>query len=219
VLRGKHDLVIKCVDSTGSFKDTLFGSTDMHLMRKCPCPVWIIKSTEHEKHRRIMAAVDQDPEDTVKDVLNRQILEMSTSLAVAEFSELHIVHAWSFYGESHFRSPRIPISEVEVDAMVAEEASERRRWLRNLVKTYGAKANHGAVDYVGPQLHVIKGDAKHVVPEAAHNLDVDLIIMGTVARAGVPGFFMGNTAESILNQIDCSVLTIKPPGFVSPVSL
>ena len=219
VLRNKHDLVIKCVDSTGSFKDTLFGSTDMHLMRKCPCPVWIIKSTEHEQHRKIMAAVDQDPEDTVKDVLNRQILEMSTSLAVAEFSELHIVHAWSFYGESHFRSPRIPISEVEVDAMVAEEASERRRWLRNLVKTYGAKANHGAVDYVGPQLHVIKGDAKQVVPEAAHNLDVDLIIMGTVARAGVPGFFMGNTAESILNQIDCSVLTIKPPGFVSPVSL
>jgi len=219
VLRNKHDLVIKCVDSTGSFKNTLFGSTDMHLMRKCPCPVWIIKSTEHEQHRRIMAAVDQDPEDAMKDVLNRQILEMSTSLALAEFSELHIVHAWIFYGENHFRSPRIPISEVEVDAMVAEEASERRRWLRNLVKTYGAKANHGAVDYVGPQLHVIKGDAKQVVPEAAHNLDVDLIIMGTVARAGIPGFFMGNTAESILNQIDCSVLTIKPPGFVSPVSL
>jgi len=219
VLRNEHDLVIKCVDSTGSFKNTLFGSTDMHLMRKCPCPVWIMKSTEHEQHRRIMAAVDQDPEEAVTDALNRQILEMSTSLALAEFSELHIVHAWTFYGENHFRSPRIPISEVEVDAMVAEEASERRRWLRNLVKNYGAKANHDAVDYVGPQLHVIKGDAKQVVPEAAHKLDIDLIVMGTVARAGIPGFFMGNTAESILNQIDCSVLTIKPPGFVSPVSL
>jgi nucleotide-binding universal stress UspA family protein len=48
-------------------------------------------------------------------------------------------------------------------------------------------------------------------------LNVDLVVMGTVARAGIPGFFMGNTAESILNQIDCSVLTVKPPGFVSPV--
>ncbi len=219
VLRKEHDLVIKCVDPTGSFKNTLFGSTDMHLMRKCPCPVWIMKSTEHEQHRSIMAAVDQDPEEAVTDALNRQILEMSTSLAVAEFSELHIVHAWSFYGESHFRSPRIPVSEVEVDAMVAEEASERRRWLRNLVKTYGTRTDSEAVDYVGPQLHVIKGDAKQVVPETAHDLDVDLIVMGTVARAGIPGFFMGNTAESILNQIDCSVLTVKPPGFVSPVSL
>ncbi len=219
VLRNKHDLVIKCVDPSGNFKQTLFGSTDMHLMRKCPCPVWIIKSTEHEQHRRIMAAVDQDPEDAVTDVLNRQILEMSTSLALAEFSELHIVHAWTFFGESHFRSPRIPVSEVEVDAMVAEEASERRRWLRNLVKTYGARNDSDAVDYVGPQLHVIKGDAKQVVPATAHDLDVDLVVMGTVARVGVPGFFMGNTAESILNQIDCSVLTVKPPGFISPVSL
>jgi len=30
---------------------------------------------------------------------------------------------------------------------------------------------------------------------------------------------MGNTAETILNQIDCSVLAIKPPGFVTPVTL
>ena len=34
-----------------------------------------------------------------------------------------------------------------------------------------------------------------------------------------PGFIMGNTAETILNQIDCSVLAIKPPGFKTPVTL
>jgi len=79
-------------------------------------------------------------------------------------------------------------------------------------------ADKDAVDYVDPQLHVITGDAKYIVPAAARDLDVDLIVMGTVARVGIPGFFMGNTAESILNQIDCSVLTIKPSGFVSPVS-
>ena len=50
-------------------------------------------------------------------------------------------------------------------------------------------------------------------------LDPDLVVMGTVARTGVPGFIMGNTAEMILNQIDCSVLAIKPSGFVTPVTL
>jgi nucleotide-binding universal stress UspA family protein len=40
-----------------------------------------------------------------------------------------------------------------------------------------------------------------------------------VARTGVRGFFIGNTAETILEQIDCSVLAIKPPGFVTPVAL
>jgi nucleotide-binding universal stress UspA family protein len=219
VLGNDHDLVIKCAEGAASLRDMLFGSTDMHLMRKCPCPVWIIKATEHQQYRRILAAVDQDPEDAVKDVLNRQILEMSTSLALAEFSELHIVHAWRLFGESSFRSPRSGVSAAEVDAMVAEEASERRRWLENLVNTYGAKTDKHAVDYLNPQLHVIIGDAEHIVPTTAQELDVDLIVMGTVSRTGIAGFFMGNTAESILNQLNCSVLTVKPPGFVTPVTL
>jgi nucleotide-binding universal stress UspA family protein len=53
----------------------------------------------------------------------------------------------------------------------------------------------------------------------SRQLEADLIVMGTVARTGIPGFIMGNTAEAILNQIDCSVLAIKPPGFVTPVTL
>ena len=106
-----------------------------------------------------------------------------------------------------------------MDAMVAEEAGKRRRWLDNLVNTYGAKADKDAVDYINPQLHLLEGDAKHVVPTIARDLNVDLIVMGTVARTGIAGFFMGNTAESILTQLDCSVLTVKPPGFISPVTL
>lgn len=69
------------------------------------------------------------------------------------------------------------------------------------------------------QLHVVKGPAKYVVPELARELAVDIVVMGTVARTGIDGFFMGNTAESILGELDCSVLTMKPPGFSSPVTL
>ena len=219
VLENDYDLVIKCAEGTGSLRDMLFGSTDMHLMRKCPCPVGIIKSTEHQQYRRILAAVDPDPEDAVKDALNRQILEMSTSLALAEFSELHIVHAWRLFGESHFRSLRTGVSDAEVDAMVAEEGSKRTRWLESLVSTYGARADKDAVDYIDPQLHLIEGDARQIVPTIARDLDVDLTVMGTVARTGIAGFFMGNTAESILTRLDCSVLTVKPPGFICPVTL
>lgn len=50
-------------------------------------------------------------------------------------------------------------------------------------------------------------------------IEADLVVMGTVARTGIPGFIMGNTAETVLNPIDCSVLAIKPPGFVTPVTL
>ena len=219
VLGNDHDLIIKCAEAAGDLRNMLFGSTDMHLMRKCPCPVWIIKPTEYHKYRRILAAVDQDPEDAAKDVLNRQILEMSTSLALSEFSEAHVVHAWDVIGENILRSRRSGFPVTEIDAMLEEEASARRRWLEDLVGSYGSKVDKSAVDILEPQLHVIKGHAEHVVPLIARELAVDLVVMGTVARTGVDGFFIGNTAEDILTQLDCSVLTIKPPGFTSPVRL
>jgi nucleotide-binding universal stress UspA family protein len=43
--------------------------------------------------------------------------------------------------------------------------------------------------------------------------------MGTVARTGISGLIIGNTAEAILNQLTCSVPAIKPPGFQTPVTL
>jgi nucleotide-binding universal stress UspA family protein len=191
----------------------------MHLMRKCPCPVWIIKPTDHVHYRRILAAVDQDSEDTVKDVLNRQILEMSTSLAIAESSDLHIVHVWTLAHESLLRSRRLGYSDADIDAMVEEEEHKRRRWLENLVNELGVQDRKDAVDYLEPHIHLEEGHPRLEVPRLARELDVELIVMGTVGRVGIPGFFMGNTAEEILDQIDCSVVAIKPPGFESPVSL
>lgn len=219
VLRDDHDLIIKCADVDNGLQDMLFSSTDMHLMRKCPCPVWVIKPTEHHQYRRILAAVDQDPEEPAKDVFNRQILEMATSLAREEHSETHIAHAWDVFDEGLLRSHSWGFSEAEFDAMVEEEATLRRRWLQDLVKSYGISEDKSTTEVREFRLHVIKGQAQYVIPEIAHDLAVDLVVMGTVARTGIAGLFMGNTAETILTQLNCSVLTIKPPGFISPVSL
>ena len=219
VLREDHDLVIKSADADSGLREILFSSTDKHLMRKCPCPVWIVKPTEQQNYTRILAAVDQDPEEPVKDALNRQILEMSTSMALAEYGEAHIVHAWEVFGEALLRSHKWDFSESEFEAMLDEEAAGRRRWLEEIVNKYGTSADSNGADDLDVHLHVVKGPAQYIVPELARELGVDLVVMGTVARTGIDGFFMGNTAESILGELDCSVLTIKPPGFTSPVTL
>jgi nucleotide-binding universal stress UspA family protein len=49
-------------------------------------------------------------------------------------------------------------------------------------------------------------------------VQADMVVMGTVARTGIPGFITGNTAEMILAQIESSVLAIKPEGFKTPVA-
>ena len=219
VLRDDHDLVIKCSDPDRSLREVFFSSTDKHLMRKCPCPVWIIKPTERPKYLRVLAAVDQDPNEPIKDELNRQILELSSSMALAEYGEAHVVHAWELFGEDIIRSRSWDFTETEFDAMLEEESAARRQWLEKLVKENARSADHGAAEVPEIHLHVVKGHPERVVSELARALSVDLVVMGTVARTGIDGFFMGNTAESILAQIDCSVLTVKPPGFVSPVTL
>lgn len=43
VLRHQYDLVIMTADGSDGLKEQLFGSTSLHLMRKCPCPVWVVK--------------------------------------------------------------------------------------------------------------------------------------------------------------------------------
>jgi len=61
--------------------------------------------------------------------------------------------------------------------------------------------------------------ADTLIPEQARKKRAKPVVMGTVARTGLPGLFVGNTAERILTQLDCSVLAVKPEGFVTPVEL
>jgi len=53
----------------------------------------------------------------------------------------------------------------------------------------------------------------------AEELQAELIVMGTIRHAGIEGILIGNTAETILHRIDCSVLAVKPEGFVTPVTI
>ena len=66
---------------------------------------------------------------------------------------------------------------------------------------------------------MMKGEAGKLIPAMAKVKEVELIVMGTVSRTGVAGLLIGNTAEKVLNQVGCSVLTVKPEGFITPVKL
>ncbi len=223
VLRNRRDLVIKTAE-TWDWLNRLFGSDDMHLLRKCPCPVWLVKSESPKTYRRILAAVDVDdnfpPEElSTRDLLNLQILEMASSLALSEFAKLHIVHVWDAIGENLIN---IVFNDTPEEKIAAYVEQVRRQNAANLdALMHGVTSNIGqdALGYLKPQTHLIKGAPRKEVPAFAEEIKADLVIMGTVSRTGVSGFIMGNTAETILNQLDCSVLAIKPPGFVTPVTL
>ena len=211
VLKNKHDLVIKTARGEGRLKEVIFGSTTMHLLRKCPCPVWAIKPTHEKKYARIMAAVDPDPIDKKRNALNSKIMELATSLARSEGSELHVVHCWRLYGDT-ILSGRGRMSQNKVAELARKARMEHEGRISELVEKQ-------APGLPNNRIHLLKGDAEALIPALAKRKSIEIIVMGTVVRTGIAGFIVGNTAENILQRVDCSVLTVKPDGFVSPVKL
>ncbi|NIA69766.1 universal stress protein [Pelagibius litoralis] len=213
VLRDQHDLVIKGAAGEGDGGPLFFASTDLHILRKCPCPVWIMKKSSQTQYARILAAVDPEPMDEQRSALDALVMDLATSLSAAERSELHVVNVWRLQGENSLRHSaftRVPKETVE--KMTEEKRRQSERKLKSLLFDYPETGGRR-------QVHLLKGEARQVIPEFAAGKKVELIVMGTVGRTGIRGLFVGNTAEAILNQVDCSVLAVKPPGFKTPVRL
>jgi len=211
VLRKKYDLVILTAEGRGGVKERLFGSTSLHLMRKCPCPVWVMKPTRSRRYSRILAAVDPHPSDPEGAALNVKILDLATSLARLEKSLLHVVHVWRLPHEAMYRSGRTRIPKRKLEAMRAGVRDQARKSLDELVAGY-------ALQDLRHRVHLLEGEPRVLLPELVQQERIDLIVMGTVCRTGIPGFLIGNTAEHVLQHVDASVLTVKPEGFVTPVT-
>jgi nucleotide-binding universal stress UspA family protein len=214
VLRAGHDLVLKRAEGGDA---GLFPSADMRLLRNSPCPVWLVRAEQRSRlFARVLAAVDptldeDDPEAERRSALNRKILELTTSLADWDGAELHVVHAWEPFGEGLCRRWGIGGDQVLEDIIERMHAAAGQA-LERAVAPY--------LDRIGPaHVHLLRGEAGQAIPRFAADRHIDLIVMGTVARTGISGLLIGNTAETILQRVGCSVLAVKPDGFVSPVTL
>lgn len=212
VLKGRHDLLIKTARGKEGISEILFGNTAMHLLRECPCAVWIMKQKPIPKKPRILAAVNPDPSNAKETELNRKIMRLALGMARNSDGELHVLHCWSFPLERVLRGDRCAIDGKELNQITRGIRKERRTRLDELLTSF-------SLGDLKHRIHLVKGDPGPKIPEFARKLRASLIVMGTVCRTGLAGFLIGNTAETVLRQVDCSVLTVKPDGFVSSVAL
>lgn len=195
VLAGGHDLVVVQADDQAQG----FGSSILHLLRKCPCPVWVVRP-ERAAPRQILAAVDATTSDSAHSALNTQILAFAAMAMQAPEAELHLVHAWR------------PADAAELAG--DQDPDDWRARYQKLVEEL--LAGH-PIDRARTHVHLVEGEPAQVIADTAARLEIDLVVMGTVCRTGVAGFLIGNTAETVLRQVACSVLAVKPPGFITPV--
>jgi nucleotide-binding universal stress UspA family protein len=214
VLRDGHDLVLKGQHTGASGVVAGFRGPDLHLMRKCPCPVWIVKDEVAGGSRRILACVDpdSDPGDETRAGLNRTVLELAVSLAERDGASVDILGVWRLEAEGILRSGRFELVPGEVDRLIERERKASLARLEALVAPFADRPVRLNI------LH-LKGIPGDAIPDHAAQAGIDTVVMGTVGRIGIAGIFVGNTAETVLTRVRCAVLTVKPPGFASPVTL
>jgi len=211
VMRNDHDMVMMTAEGDVGYAQLFFGSTSLHLIRKCPCPVWLTKPEAHNDYARIMAAVDLDCDGSSESELNITIMDLATSLARLNDAKLYIAHAWEVSGKDRDTLKSEITDEIENWILHTHEMNRRRK-LDLLLDRY-------ELEDVNHVVHLMRGAPEYVLPQLADTSQIDLIVMGTIGRSGIPGFFIGNSAELMLRQVQCSVLAVKPENFVTPVTL
>jgi universal stress protein E len=152
-----------------------------------------------------------DPFDADSADLNCLILDLATSLAEREHAALDVVHAWELPGESALASGRGRIPRTELERLLLETERRHREALNTMLSPYDLNSD---TDHV----HLVKGRPARIISTYAREQHADLIVMGTLGRAGIPGLIIGNTAEDVLRQSQTAVLAVKPAAFVSPVT-
>ena len=194
-----YGMVLAGTRGAGKLEQFFVGSTAKRLIRKCPASVWIVKA-EHLVPPKVVLAATDFSEVSFKAV--KEGLKIAQQ-ADAEFHLLHIIDSKDVPEDLISRVPEGSTLRQEIN----DEATKR-------LDTFVASLS---VDGTQIQSHLSWGTPWQEIRRIAKHQAAELIVIGTVGRSGIQGLLLGNTADKVLDTCDCSILTIKPDDFVSPI--
>jgi len=205
VLDHNHDIVIKGTHEHDKLKSVIFTPTDWHILRKCPCPVLLVKDHLWPENGNILAAINVGSDEEEHHSLNHKITSQAKDLAQTINANVHIVNSY----------PGTPVNiTIEIPEFNALEYNQN---MLNHHKT--AMAEHAKnYDISQENTYVKEGLPEDVIEQVANTIDAELVILGTVGRTGISAALIGNTAEHVIDRLNCDVLALKPVGYQSPFS-
>ena len=204
VIQENYDLVIKGTHQHDKLKSVVFTPTDWHILRKCPCPVLLVKEHKWPSNGNILAAVNISSDEAEHHSLNIKIIKEAKQLAHLIQGNVHLVNSF----------PGTPVNiAIEIPEFNSTEYNDIMR--KHHEQAMMAHANK--FDISVANTHVEEGLPETVIAQVAIKIDAELVILGTVGRTGISAALIGNTAEHVIDQLNCDVLALKPDGYVSPL--
>jgi universal stress protein E len=190
-------LVIKQHVPDNPLKKALLTPDDWKLLRYCPGPVLMVKTDKSWAGSAILAAVDVGNADNEHRTLHTSIVSHGFDIAALAKAELHVISA----------HPTPMLSAADPTFQLKETIEARYR--------DQCRAFQAEYDIADERLHITEGPADVLIPQVAHQLNAGVTVIGTVARTGIAGALIGNTAEVILDALESDVLVLKPDDIIA----
>ncbi|WCD82460.1 universal stress protein [Pseudomonas sp. TUM22785] len=190
-------LVIKQHVPDNPLKRFLLTPDDWKLLRYCPGPVLMVKTDTPWTGGIILAAVDVGNSDGEHRTLHASIISHGYDIAGLAKGTLHVISAHP--------SPMLSAADPTFQLKESIEARYRTE----------CRSFQEEFDVSDERLHVEEGPADVLIPHVAHKLKAAVTVIGTVARTGLSGALIGNTAEVVLDSLESDVLVLKPDEIIA----
>lgn len=204
VIQQDFDLVIKATHEHNKLKAIIFTPTDWHLLRKCPCPVLLVKDHQWPVNGNIIAAVNVGSSEPEQISLNHKITQEAINLSNLIQANVHLVNACPIQPANI----AIEIPEFNVAEYTETITKHHQEAMQKHCQQYPINEQH---------IHIKKGLSEDVITDLSLQLDAELVILGTIGRSGLSAALIGNTAEHTIDNLNCDVLALKPDGYISPL--
>ncbi|ESP90988.1 MULTISPECIES: universal stress protein UspE [Pseudoalteromonas] len=204
VLNEQFDIVIKSTHQHDTLKSVIFTPTDWHLIRKCPAPVLLVKDQAWPEHGEIIAAVNSVSDNEQHQELNQRIIKDAKFICNLANASLSLVNTY----------PATPVNiAIEIPEFNPSQYSEAVK--KHHEDETWSLANQ--FEIAREKCIIEEGLPEDVIPSVAEKKSAELVVIGTVGRTGLSAALIGNTAEHVIDSLDCDVLALKPDGYKSPL--
>ncbi|TKB50457.1 universal stress protein UspE [Ferrimonas sediminicola] len=202
-----HDVayIIKSTHAHDKLKSVIFTPTDWHLLRKAPVPVLLVKEHDWPADGTILAAVNVAADDEEHQELNDRIVDHAVKLATLIDARVHLVNGY----------PGTPVN-IAIELPDFDAHAYNQSIKQHHTQRIEALADRHGIDH--KRCHVLEGLPEDVIPELARELDAELVMLGTVGRSGLSAALIGNTAEHVIDSLECDLVAFKPKSFVCPLA-
>ena len=193
------DLVVKHSVHHNRIERTLFTGSDWHLIRECPVPLLLVKAPGRLMGSKMLVCVDPLHAHDKPAALDHRLLRTAAFLAGPLADEVHALHVFSIptpvtvVGDAYIAAATVPPPEATVAAATAA--------FRQLMAVHSLPESRA---------HLMVGAPARDILIEAKALDAGLVIMGAVSRGRLDRWFVGNTAEVVLDKLGCNVWVEKP---------